>query len=45
LTFVTIQNGVTSIGESAFYDCSNLISITIPGSVSNIGGGAFYGCI
>ena len=36
---------VTSIGESAFADCSGLTSITIPNSVTSIGYGAFSGCI
>ena len=35
---------VTSIGEQAFWDCSDLTSITIPNSVTTIGGSAFYGC-
>ena len=35
---------VTSIGDSAFCDCSNLTSITIPDSVTSIGYGAFYNC-
>ena len=30
---VTIADGVTSIGECAFADCTNLTSITIPNSV------------
>ena len=39
-----IGNEVKSIGNSAFYDCSDLISITIPNSVTSIGMGAFSFC-
>ena len=35
---------VTSIGERAFYGCSDLTSITIPNSVTSIGNSAFDGC-
>ena len=35
---------VTSIGNSAFYDCTGLTSITIPNSVTSIEVGAFDGC-
>ena len=40
-TSITIPNGVTSIGDYAFYKCSNLMSITIPDSVTSIGNYAF----
>ncbi|MBP3750215.1 MAG: leucine-rich repeat domain-containing protein, partial [Prevotella sp.] len=40
---IVIEDGVTSIGNRAFYDCSGLTSVTIPNSVTSIGGGAFYG--
>lgn len=35
---------VKSIGEGAFYNCSDLISVTIPNSVISIEKDAFYGC-
>ena len=35
---------MTSIGGSAFFDCSSLTSITIPNSVTSIGYSAFWGC-
>ncbi len=41
---VTIPEGVTSIGDSAFYNCSGLTSVTIPSSVTSIGSSAFAGC-
>ena len=39
-----IPSSVTSIGSSAFFDCSGLTSITIPSSVTSIGSSAFSGC-
>ena len=42
---VVIEDGVTSIGNSAFDNCRNLTSITIPDSVSSIGNFVFYGCV
>ncbi len=36
---------VTSIGNSAFYECYGLTSVTIPNSVTNIGRYAFTSCI
>ena len=40
----TIPNSVTSIGESAFYECTGLTSVTIPNTVTSIGESAFYEC-
>ncbi len=39
-----IPENITSIGERAFSDCSDLTSITIPNSVTSIGERAFYDC-
>ena len=41
---VTIENGVTSIGEDAFIWCTSLSSVTIPDSVTEIGNSAFQFC-
>ena len=41
---IEIGNDVTSIGGSAFSDCSTLSSITIPDGVTSIGSGAFQSC-
>ncbi len=40
----TIPNGVTSIGNKAFYECVGLTSLTIPNGVTDIGAGAFFYC-
>ena len=44
ITSIDIQNGVTSIGKYAFYECSSLTSITIPDSITSIGNYAFSDC-
>ena len=41
---VKLPEGVTSIGDSAFADCSGLTSIELPERITSIGDGAFYGC-
>ena len=41
---INIPNGITSIGNGAFYNCSNLANITIPDSVTSIGNEVFYYC-
>ncbi|MDE6427217.1 MAG: leucine-rich repeat domain-containing protein [Ruminococcus sp.] len=40
----SIPEGVTNIGDNAFYDCERLTSINIPDSVVSIGIFAFWDC-
>ena len=42
ITTVTIESGVTSIGDYAFYNCTNLTSISIPASLTSIGDYVFF---
>ena len=44
LTSFVIPDGVTSIGDEAFYNCTSLTSIEIPNSVTSIGDRAFCNC-
>ena len=41
---VTIGDGITRIGDSAFQGCSGLTKLTLPNSVTSIGESAFRGC-
>lgn len=41
---IVVQNGVTTIGDYAFYGCENVTSVTLPDTVTQIGKLAFYGC-
>lgn len=41
---LVVEDGVTSIGNNAFYNCTRLTNIIIADSVTSIGGGAFYNC-
>lgn len=42
---VNIVNGVTKIGQDAFYRCTNLMDISIPQSVTEIESLAFFDCL
>ena len=44
LTKVVIEEGITTIGASAFMYCGNLTEVVIPGTVTSIGSTAFLGC-
>ena len=41
---VTIPEGVSSVGDGAFFECTSLTSVSIPNSVTRIGMEAFAGC-
>lgn len=42
---IVIPEGVTSIGDRAFMNCSGLTLIEIPNSVTCIGNSAFSNCM
>jgi hypothetical protein len=44
INMIIVKDGVTSIGECAFYDCRSLDSIDLPESLTSIGDNAFSGC-
>ena len=44
ITSVEIKDGVSYIGEEAFFYCQNITSVTIPSSVTSIESGAFDLC-
>ena len=44
ITTVNIRDGVTSIGNRAFIECTALTSVTIPNSVTSINNNAFFSC-
>lgn len=37
-------NAITGIGDSAFYNCTNLTSVTLPDGISEMGDGVFRSC-
>lgn len=41
---VVVKNGITHIGDMAFYDCDNLHTAEIPSTVQTIGDYAFSNC-
>ena len=43
-TAVEVPDGVTEIGDFAFYNCGNLQKIMLPASVTKIDWGAFWQC-
>ena len=45
ITSVIINDGITNVGDYAFYPCSQLINVVIPKSVTKIGASAFSSCV
>lgn len=41
---IVIPEGVTSLGDYAFYGCDNLVSVSLPSTLKSIGKGAFGNC-
>ena len=41
---VSIQDGVTSIGDNAFYQCKEIPNVSFPSTLESIGDQAFRGC-
>ena len=41
---VTISDGATSVGSSAFEDCRAITEVSLPDSITALGGSAFGGC-
>ena len=41
---IVIGNGITTIGQSAFHKCTNLVKVVISDSVTSIARDAFYDC-
>ena len=44
VTDLVIPEGVETIGNHTFYDCTHITTVTIPDSVTSIGDYAFYHC-
>ena len=45
LTFISIPNTVSEIGDYAFADCTNLSSVTLPEDLTKIGNYVFQNCM
>lgn len=44
IRYVIIEEGVTTIGDYAFYNAEQLLEISVPDTVTDIGSYAFYNC-
>ena len=44
ITTITIEEGITTVCENAFQNCTKLTTVAFPESVTNVEAGAFGGC-
>jgi len=44
ITAIVIENGITRIGNFAFFTLGDITSVTLPNSLTSIGGASFYAC-
>lgn len=44
ITQVVLPEGLTTIGDAAFFECVNLSGVNIPAGVTSVGSMAFYRC-
>ncbi len=44
ITYVFVSDGITSIGDYAFYNCRNIRSAVLSTVIAKIGSYSFYGC-
>ena len=42
--YVVVEEGITTIGNLAFYNRSKILSVLLPESIESIGEGAFFNC-
>ena len=43
-TDITLPDGLTSLGDGAFYGCTSLVSIALPNGLTSLGDDTFYRC-
>ncbi len=43
VTSVIVEEGITSIGNSAFMNCNQITNVSLPSTLTSIGNNAFYG--
>ena len=44
ITSLTVEPGVTTIGNNSFYGCNSMASVSLPEGLTTIGSNAFSGC-